>query len=81
MIETRGRHPGVTLHEDFIKPLSLSDRLFSAKSGIALRLVALLRIGRTPITLPIAEKLAEFFPTTTVEEWLDAQRRWNEGVA
>ena len=81
MIETRGRHPGKTLHEDFITPLGISDRLFSAKSGIPLRLVALLRIGRTPITRPIAEKLAEFFPTTTVEEWLDAQRRWNEGTA
>lgn len=81
MIETRGRHPGVTLHEDFIKPLGMSDRLFSAKSGIPLRLVALLRVGHTPITVKLAEAIAKFFPETNESDWIDAQDRWKRGVA
>jgi len=73
-------HPGVTLREDFLKPLGLSANRLASELGIpAARIHDIVR-GNRAITADSALRLARFFGTTP-QFWMNLQANYDLEMA
>ena len=65
--------PGEILHEEFLAPLGLTQRVLADHLGCDVKVINRIVNGRTSVTAEMALKLAAAFDTTP-EFWLNAQR-------
>jgi len=73
-------HPGEVLSEEFLKPLELSASALARKIGVPASRVSEIAAGRRSITGDTALRFAAAFGTT-VEFWMNLQKRWELEVA
>ena len=65
--------PGEILHEEFLKPLGLSQKALGDHIGCDLKVINRIVNGRSAITAEMAVRLAAAL-STTAEFWLNAQQ-------
>lgn len=65
-------HPGEILHEDFLKPLNLSQYRLAKGLSVSPRRINEIVLGKRAITADTALRLARFFGTTE-HFWLNLQ--------
>ena len=69
-------HPGETLHEDFLKPLGLSQYALAKAIGVPPRRINEIVKGQRGITVDTALRLAAFFGTDP-QSWLNLQNHYD----
>ena len=69
-------HPGETLHEDFLKPLGLSQYALAKAIGVPPRRINEIIKGQRGITVDTALRLAAFFGTDS-QSWLNLQSHYD----
>lgn len=78
-LKRKPTHPGELLHEEFLKPLKLTQRQFAEHIGVEVKTINRIVNERQSLTPEIALKFAASL-NTTVEFWLSAQMTtdiWN----
>ena len=74
------RHPGVSLEEEFLRPLGISANTLARAIDVPVTRVSEILRGRRGITADTALRLARFF-LTTPERWLELQAAYDLYVA
>ena len=69
-------HPGEILHEDFLKPLGLSQYALAKAIGVPPRRINEIIKGQRGITVDTALRLAAFFGTDP-QSWLNLQNHYD----
>lgn len=69
-------HPGEMLHEEFMRPLGLTQRAVAAAIGLSCRRVNKIVHGQAPVTPGIACRLAKYTGTTP-DFWVNGQLHWD----
>ncbi len=69
-------HPGEILHEEFLKPLEITQRTLSDAIHVPYQRVNELVNGRRGVTASTALRLSRFFGTSA-GFWLNLQLRWD----
>jgi len=69
-------HPGEMLHEEFLKPLGLTQSDAARQLGISLNRINELVLGKRGITADTALRLARRFQTTP-QLWMHLQADWD----
>jgi addiction module HigA family antidote len=65
--------PGEILHEEFLKPLRLTQKELASHIGCDIKVINRIINGRTGVTAAMAVKLGATF-NTSPEFWLNAQQ-------
>ena len=69
-------HPGEVLHEEFLKPLGVTQYRLAKDLSIPPRRINEIVLGRRSITADTALRLARYFGTTE-RFWLNLQTRYD----
>ena len=69
-------HPGEILHEDFLKPLGLSQYALAKAIGVPPRRINEIIKGQRGITVDTALRLATFFGADS-QSWLNLQNHYD----
>ncbi len=73
-------HPGEVLHEEFIKPMGLSQNRVALGIGVPPRRINEIILEKRRVTADTAIRLARFFGTSA-EFWLGLQSQYDLDVA
>lgn len=73
-------HPGITLAEDFLKPMSLSQYRLAKGIGVPPRRINEIVHGKRAITADTALRLGRFF-TMEAQFWMNLQSHYDLEVA
>lgn len=73
-------HPGVTLQEDFLKPLGLSANRLAIELQVPVTRVSDIVRGKRAVTADTALRLARYFGTTP-QFWMNIQGNFDLEVA
>ncbi len=73
-------HPGEVLHEEFLKPLGLSQSKLALSIGVHPRRINEIVLGKRSITADTALRLAKYFGTSP-QFWLGLQTDYDLDVA
>ena len=65
-------HPGEVLHEEFLKPISLSQNRLALDIGVPARRINEIVLGKCGVTADTALRLARYFGMST-QFWLGLQ--------
>lgn len=79
-VERRPTHPGLVLQEEFLTPLSMTQRELAEELGYEVKAINRLCNGKSSVSTRLAIKLAERFGTSP-EFWLNLQQAidvWDE---
>jgi antitoxin HigA-1 len=71
------RHPGYILKTLYLQPLSLTISQLAAGLSVSRKTVSAIVNERKSITPEMALRLAQAFPNTTPESWLNLQRNYD----
>lgn len=69
-------HPGAVLHDEFIKPMGLSQYRLAKRINVPPRRINEIVLEKRAITPDTALRLGRFFGTSA-EFWLDLQARYD----
>jgi addiction module HigA family antidote len=69
-------HPGEVLHEEFLKPLGLSQHRLALDIGVDPRRINEIVLQKRSVTANTALRLARYF-NTTAEFWLGLQAQYD----
>ncbi len=69
-------HPGEMLYEEFLEPLSMTQRELALRIGVSYPRINELVHGKRGVTPDTALRLAKLFGTTA-EFWLNGQLAWD----
>lgn len=69
-------HPGVILHDEFIKPMGISQYRLAKSVNVPPRRINEIVLGKRAITADTALRLGRFFGMRA-EFWLDLQARYD----
>lgn len=72
-------HPGEVLHEEFLKPLGLSQHRLALEIGVDTRRINEIVLKKRSITANTALRLARYF-NTSAEFWLGLQAQYDLDV-
>ncbi len=70
-------HPGRILKNLYLKPLSISNTKIAIRLGVSRKAISNIVNERKSITPEMALRLAQAFPNSTPESWLNLQRNYD----
>jgi len=70
-------HPGRILKNLYLKPLSISNTKLAEKLGVSRKAISNIVNEHKSITPEMALRLAQAFPNSTPESWLNLQRNYD----
>lgn len=71
------RHPGYILKTLYIEPLALTITRLAHNLGVSRKTVSAIVNERKSVTPEMALRLAQAFPNSTPESWLNLQRNYD----
>jgi addiction module HigA family antidote len=69
-------HPGITLFEDFMEPMNISQSQLARDLRVDPRRINEIVNGKRAISVDTARRLAKYFGTS-VEFWMNLQQRYD----